>query len=66
MRRSAGKDKVIFIDFGDDMRAGTGYQKDNYLYRHFKEREKIYRQRGFPYQTFTVKLAPDGSTNSLI
>ena len=66
MRRSAGKDKVIFIDFGDDMRAGTGYQKDNYLYRHFKEREKIYRQRGFPYQTFTVKLAPDGPTNSLI
>jgi len=66
MRRSEGKEEVIFIDFGDDYRYGSGYQKNNYLYRHFEERAKIYKEKGFPYQTFNVKLEEDSISNSLI
>lgn len=66
MRRNKNKDKVIFIDFGDDFRYGSGYQRENYLYRHFKEREKIYIEKGFPYQTFEVTLNPDTASNPLI
>lgn len=66
MRRAAGKEYVIFVDFGDDFRYGTGYQKDNYLYRHFKERERIYKKKGFPYECYNVDLELDSSINRLI
>lgn len=49
MRQYPGKDKVILIDIGDDFRYGKGNKNNNYLYKHFKEREKIYKARKFPY-----------------
>lgn len=59
MRRSSQKTEVMFIDFGDDFRYGTGFQKNNYLFRHFEERSKIYKNKGFPYQSFNIKLEED-------
>lgn len=56
MRRHEKKDKTIMIDFIDDMRAGVGYQKDNYLYKHGKERISIYNERRFPCSVFKVDL----------
>ena len=64
MRRHPKKDKTIMIDFVDDMRFGKGYYSDNYLYRHGKERQAIYKKRGFPYNVFQVELTP--ISNSLI
>ena len=58
MRRYPGKDKTMMIDFIDDFCYGKGYQRENYLYRHGKERREIYRRRGFPYKTFDVLLSP--------
>lgn len=64
MRRHPKKDKTIMIDFVDDMRFGKGYYSDNYLYRHGKERQAIYKKRGFPCNVFQVELTP--ISNSLI
>ena len=64
MRRYPGKDKTMMIDFVDDFCFGKGYHRENYLYRHGKERQEIYRKRGFPYKTFTVQLS-EFSTNDL-
>ena len=57
MRNHPNKDKTMMIDFIDDFRCGQGYYSDNYLYRHGKERQAIYKKRGFPYKSFTVDLA---------
>jgi superfamily II DNA or RNA helicase len=56
MRNHPDKDKTIMIDFIDDFRHGQGYYSDNYLYRHGKERQAIYKKRGFPYKSFSVEL----------
>lgn len=56
MRQYPGKDKVILIDIGDDFRYGGGKKNNNYLYKHFKEREKIYRERKFPYSVNCIDL----------
>ena len=56
MRRHPKKDKTMMIDFVDDMRYGQGYYSDNYLYRHGKERQGIYKKRGFPNKSFSVNL----------
>lgn len=56
MRRHPKKDKTIMIDFVDDMREGQGYYADNYLYRHGKERQSIYKKRRFPCKVFQVDL----------
>ena len=56
MRRHPKKDKTIMIDFVDDMREGQGYYADNYLYRHGKERQLIYKKRRFPCKVFQVDL----------
>lgn len=57
MRRYPGKEKTIMIDFVDDFRYGQGYYSDNYLYRHGKERQGIYKKRGFSYSIVHVDLA---------
>ena len=44
------------IDFVDDMREGQGYYADNYLYRHGKERQSIYKKSRFPCKVFQVDL----------
>ena len=56
MRTFEGKDKTVLIDFVDDFRYGEGYYKDNYLYRHGKERIEIYCNRGFPCNVVPVDL----------
>lgn len=56
MRRYPGKDKTMMIDFVDDYRYGSGYYGDNYLYRHGKERQAIYKKRGFPYKVYNLEL----------
>lgn len=62
MRRHPKKDKTMMIDFVDDMRFGQGYYSDNYLYRHGKERQAIYKKRGFPYNVFPVELSYTSKT----
>ena len=49
MRRYEGKPMTKMFDIYDDFSYGNDYYKDNYLLKHFKEREKIYRQRKFDY-----------------
>ena len=56
MRRHPKKDKTMMIDFVDDFRCGQGYYSDNYLYRHGKERQAIYKKRGFPCKVFAITL----------
>lgn len=59
MRRHPKKDKTMMIDFVDDFRAGKGYYTDNYLFKHGKERQAIYKKRGFPCNVFSVTLYQD-------
>lgn len=59
MRNYPGKDKVILVDIGDDFRYGESINDkkiNNYLYKHYVEREKIYKERGFPYHSQQVNL----------
>ena len=57
MRLMEGKDKIMVIDFCDSYTYGTHkYQRINYLMRHANERARIYRDRGFPYKRFAIKL----------
>ena len=57
MRLMDGKEEVIVIDFSDNYIYGSNqYQKKNYLMRHADEREKIYKEKRFPYKRFKVKL----------
>ena len=52
-----GKEKIIVIDFCDNYTYGTHkYQRVNYLMRHANDRMRIYKDRGFPYKRFAVKL----------
>jgi superfamily II DNA or RNA helicase len=65
MRRFPGKDKTMMIDFVDDFSYGKGFYRENYLYRHGKERQEIYRRRGFPNKVFDIQLS-NCCTNNLI
>jgi len=56
MRLMAGKEMMLVIDFSDNYEYGSGFQKKNYLMRHGDEREKIYKERRFPFKRFKVKL----------
>ncbi len=57
MRLMEGKEVITVIDFCDNFIYGTHkFQKVNYLMRHAKERERIYKDKGFPYQRYPVKL----------
>jgi superfamily II DNA or RNA helicase len=56
MRLLEGKEKINVFDYSDNYSYGSGYQKDNYLMRHAKERERIYKEKRFPYKRFKVKL----------
>lgn len=49
LRLYPGKDKVVLFDFVDDLRySESGRHYDNYLYRHYRERKKIYTEQNFP------------------
>jgi len=57
MRLMAGKEVMTVIDFRDNFIYGANkYQKVNYLMRHAKERERIYKDKKFPFKSFSVKL----------
>jgi superfamily II DNA or RNA helicase len=57
MRLMEGKEKVNVIDFIDNFEYGTNkYQKINYLLRHAKARQQIYKDRGFPYKRYKQLL----------
>lgn len=49
LRLYPGKDKTVLYDFVDDLRySKTGRYTDNYLWTHYKERKKIYKEQNFP------------------
>jgi len=57
MRLMEGKEVITVVDFCDNFEYGTHkFQRVNYLMRHAKERERIYKDKGFPYKRFKVKL----------
>lgn len=56
MRLMAGKEKIQVIDFSDNYEYGSGNQRKNYLIRHSDEREKIYKEKKFPFKRFKVKI----------
>jgi len=56
MRKHPKKDKTMMVDFVDDFRTANVHL-DNYLYRHGKERQSIYKRRGFPCKVFSVELS---------
>lgn len=58
LRKSEGKSKSIIWDLVDDLtwkkkKGGLGM---NYLYQHFLERKKHYKEQGFPHQTIELFL----------
>lgn len=58
MRLKDGKDKVIVVDFSDNYywRGVNKFQQKNYLMRHSAERERIYKDKKFPFKKFKIKL----------
>lgn len=51
LRLFPGKEKVVLFDFVDDLRYSTDPRKrfkDNYLWKHYQERKKIYQEQKFP------------------
>lgn len=56
MRLLQGKEIILVIDFSDNYEYGSGYQRKNYLMRHADERERIYKDKKFPFKRFKVKL----------
>jgi superfamily II DNA or RNA helicase len=57
MRLMEGKEIITVIDFCDNFEYGTNkFQRVNYLKRHFLERQRIYKDRGFPFKVFKVKF----------
>ena len=57
MRLMEGKELITIIDFRDNFIYGSHrYQKINYLMRHAHERERIYKDKGFPFKSFSIKL----------
>jgi superfamily II DNA or RNA helicase len=57
MRLLEGKEEFKVIDFRDNFIYGSHkYQKVNYLMRHAHERDRIYKDKGFPFKNFYVKF----------
>jgi len=57
MRLMEGKEIITVIDFRDNFIYGSHkWQRINYLMRHAKERERIYKDKGFPFKSYKVKL----------
>lgn len=57
-RRYPGKDKTIIFDFVDDLRyTETGKYNDNYIWTHYKERKKIYKEQNFPVYEQSINLS---------
>ena len=58
LRQFPGKDKVILIDFVDDLRFSTkgNFHKENYIWKHYLERKKIYDEQKFPIYKQKVEI----------
>ena len=61
LRLYPGKEKVVLFDFVDDLRYtddpnGKRY-KDNYLWKHYNERKKIYKEQNFPIYEQKIKFS---------
>lgn len=58
LRQYPGKDKVVLFDFVDDLRFSLqgNYKKNNYLYKHYLDRKKIYMSQNFPIYSKKVQL----------
>jgi len=56
LRQHASKDKVLIVDFVDDIRT---LEWDNYLYKHGKVRQSIYKQEKFEYTVKKVDFDGD-------
>ena len=56
LRQHASKDIVNIIDFVDDI---SSPDWDNYLMRHAKTRQKIYREQKFEYEIKNVSFEGD-------
>lgn len=56
LRQHASKDKVLIVDFVDDIRT---VEWDNYLYKHGKVRQSIYKQEKFEYTVKKVDFDGD-------
>jgi superfamily II DNA or RNA helicase len=49
LRKYPGKEKTLLFDFVDDLRyTMDGRYEDNYMWKHYKERKKIYKEQNFP------------------
>ena len=56
LRQHESKEAVLIVDFVDDIRTD---EWDNYLYKHSKARQKIYKQEKFEYSIKKVKFDGD-------
>jgi superfamily II DNA or RNA helicase len=56
LRQHSSKDKVLIVDFVDNIRT---CEWDNYLYKHGKVRQSIYKQEKFDYNIKIVKFEGD-------
>jgi superfamily II DNA or RNA helicase len=57
MRLMEGKEIMTVIDFCDNFEYGTNkFQRINYLKRHYLERQRIYKDKGFPFKSFYIKF----------
>ena len=58
MRLSDGKEFVTLIDFVDNFiyEKGDGSARYNYLVKHAKEREQLYKRKKFPFKIFNINL----------
>jgi superfamily II DNA or RNA helicase len=53
IRKLAGKETVTLYDIADNLTKGS---RENYSYRHLKERLKVYDSEGFDYKIYHVKV----------
>jgi superfamily II DNA or RNA helicase len=56
LRQHESKEAVLIVDFVDDIRTD---EWDNYLYKHSRARQKIYKQEKFEYSIKKVKFDGD-------
>ena len=57
MRLMDGKEEVLVVDFSDNYAWGNNkWHKKNYLQKHAQERERIYKEKRFPFKKWKIKL----------
>lgn len=65
LRLFEGKTKVVLFDFVDDLRyTETGKYIDNYMWKHYKERKKIYTEQNFPIYEQDISFHSEGQLSN--